>query len=389
MTQVVEDTHDGRLVNGRVGWVLAVVTFVVAFASSYGPASYNMSLSASILASAAAACAVWLSGVRPVSALLIAVLVTVALPIVGSTFDAMTLVLVFVGFQVAVQSNFPTMVLAATIFVALVVNDVWLRLAFDESFVDPAVVYPAIWTALSVGLGAQTRKVRLQSRRLEELRDADRQRAVSDERRRIARDLHDVAAHHLSALVVRNRLARRIDDPDVLREAVEFTADTAADALDSMRHVVQVLSSDPSAPLSPQPTLADIDAVVERMEAGGLQVVRSSSDVRSAPRAVEVATVRIVQEALANVLRHRGPGLAWLTVGERSGELVVTVDDDGPTSWSPEMSERSWCRTGSYGLIGMRERAESLGGRFDVGPSAHGGWRVTAVLPVGVPMSGS
>ncbi|CAA9448423.1 MAG: hypothetical protein AVDCRST_MAG66-4624, partial [uncultured Pseudonocardia sp.] len=97
---------------------------------------------------------------------------------------------------------------------------------------------------------------------------------------------------------------------------------------------------------------------------------------------VAVAAVRIAGEALANVLHHRGPGLARLQVRRGPGALTVLVEDDGPGTWRPEAADPAWHEPGHHGVVGMRERAQSCGGRLTIGPSVRGGWRVTAVLPV-------
>lgn len=213
------------------------------------------------------------------------------------------------------------------------------------------------------------------------LRDTDRRRVVSDERRRIARDLHDVAAHHLSAIVVRAKLADRVATPEALATAVRFTTTTAGDALDSMRHIVAVLATDEAAPLAPAPGLRDLDHDVDTMREAGLHVERSSALDEDVPADIAVASVRIATEALANVLRHRGPGRAWLQVHRTPSTLVVVVDDDGPGTWRPESADPSWYRPGHHGLVGMRERAQACGGDLEISPSPRGGWRVAATLP--------
>lgn len=369
----------------RLCAALTIVTFVVSFVFSYGPGALRMSLPGATAISVAAAGSVWLSRHRPVAALVVAVALALGLPLFESTFEAMDLVVVLVVFRAATDTALPPWVLATVSLVALTVNDAWQRIAFGEPFAEPSILYPLLLTALAVGLGLQSRQVRAQHAELVALRDADRRRAVSDERRRIARDLHDVAAHHLSALVVRNKLARRIATADALEGAALFTAQTAADTLDSLRQVVHVLNTDDAPPLAPSPSFADIDGVIARMEAAGLQIQRIPLDLPPAAREVEVAVVRIAQEALANVLRHRGPGRCWLALGRRGGAIALTVEDDGPPPWSPDVAERSWDRPGSYGLIGMRERAEACGGQLVVGPSPRGGWMVSALLPASGP----
>lgn len=359
------------------GWaadvVLSGVAFGVAFAFSYGPGTLRMSLAPALVVAAVAAGAVWLSGHRPVPALIVVLALVAALPVARLTVEVLDLVIVLVVVRVITGSALPVAAVGAVCFAALTGNDVWQRVAFGRSFAEPSVLYPLLLTALAVGIGLQARRLRLQQAELVALRDRDRHRAVAEERRRIARDLHDVAASHLSALVVRNKLARRLDTPAALAEAADFTARTTAEALAAMRQVVHVLGGTPDVPPVPHPNLAELDRVVARMEAAGLTVHRSTLPVGALPNAVEIAVVRIAQEALSNVLRHRGPGDCWLAVERQNGQVQVRIEDDGPAPPTEHMS--------GFGLVGMHERAQFCGGRLDVGPSAHGGWAVTAVLP--------
>lgn len=363
------------------GWavdlILAGVAFAVAFAFSYGPGTLRMSLQASLVVAAVAAGAVWLSGHRPVAALALVVGLVAALPLANVTVDVLDLIIVLVVFRVIIGSTVPVPVVGVVCFVALTANDAWQRIAFGRSFDKPSVLYPLLLTALSIGIGAQARRIRRQQAELVAFRDRDRERAVAEERRRIARDLHDVGAHHLSALIVRNKLARRIGSPSALVEAADFTAQTSAEALDAMRRVVHVLGVGQEAPLSPYPAMADLDRVIARVEAAGLNVDRSPAPVHGLPDSVQIAVVRIAQEALSNVLRHRGPGDCWLELERSNGNIVLRVEDDGtapPISVEPAHD--------GFGIIGMAERARSCGGQLDVGRSPRGGWAVTAVLPV-------
>lgn len=365
----------------RLGHALTAITFVVSFVFSYGAETGRMSLPSALAISAAATGAVWLSGRRPVAALGVVGALTLTLPVIGSTFAVMDLVVVFVVFQ-AVRDGVGPRAVAVVCLAALTIDDAWQRTIDGQGFVDPSVLYPLLLTAFSVGLGLQSRQLRRQRDELLALRDADRRRAVSDERRRIARDLHDAAAHHLSALVVRNKLARRVDTTDALRDAAAFTATTSTHTLDSLRQIVHVLNTEGDAPMDPAPRLSDIDAVVATMQAGGLEIERTSPAPTPVGGEVDVAVVRIVGEALANVLRHRGPGRCWLDIDRGHDAITLTVEDDGPSAWPPEAAAPDWNRPGRYGLTGMRERAQSCGGRLTVGPSPRGGWRVSAVLPV-------
>lgn len=191
----------------RSAAVLPAVTFALSFAFAYGPEALRMSLPAALAVSAAAAAVVWLSGRRPGAALAAVVALAVALPVLRSTFQGLDLVVALAVFRAAADSRLRPVLPAVAGLVALTVNDVWQRVALDLPFATPGVLLPALLTALAVGLGLQTRRVRAQHAELVALREADRHRAVSEQRRRIARDLHDVAAHHLTAVVVRTKVA--------------------------------------------------------------------------------------------------------------------------------------------------------------------------------------
>lgn len=377
-----------RVLRPGRGALPAAAVFVVSVVFSASAEVGRMDPAAALGISAIAAGAVWLSVRRPVAALVVVGALAGVLPLVGSTFPVMDLVVVVVAFQAVLHAELSPWVVAAVCLVLLTAVDAWQRTASGRGFMEPGVLYPLVLTGLVVGLGLQSRRVRRQHGQLLALRDADRHRAVSDERRRIARDLHDVAAHHLSALVVRTKLATRVGTPEALADAARFAASTAADALDGLRGVVAVLATDDAAgdtaPLAPAPRLSDLDRVVARVREAGLLVECGPvpADGSDVPVEVAVAAVRIAGEALANVLHHRGPGRAWLEVRRGPGALTVLVEDDGPGTWRPAAADPAWHVPGHHGVIGMRERAESCGGRLVIGPSPRGGWAVTAVLPV-------
>ena len=220
---------------------------------------------------------------------------------------------------------------------------------------------------------------------LERLRAVESQKVVVEERTRIARELHDVVAHHVSAIVIRAQAAERLapSRPQVATEAVGWIADAGKEALQGMRHAVQVLrqaDGGSSVELAPQPTLADLRSIVERLAPAGLQVeVNLPDPLPVVDPQVELAAVRIAQEAVTNALRHAEAGRAVVSVVAHPGHLVVAVDDDGrsgavPTSIVPD-------RSPGQGLRGMAERAAACGGRLDIVRSDLGGWSVRASLP--------
>lgn len=180
----------------RPGWgvVLTAATFAVSFVFSASVEVGRMEPGAALAISAVAAGAVSLSARRPVAALVAVGALAGALPLVGSTFPVMDLVAVAVAFQALLHADLPLWVVAAVCLVLLTRVDSWQRIANGRGLMEPGVPYPLVLTGLVMVLGLQSRRVRRQHEELLALRDADRRRAVSDERRRVARDLHDVVS---------------------------------------------------------------------------------------------------------------------------------------------------------------------------------------------------
>ncbi|MEU3456783.1 histidine kinase [Micromonospora sp. NPDC006766] len=207
-------------------------------------------------------------------------------------------------------------------------------------------------------------------------------RAVLEERTRIARELHDVVAHHMSMIAVQAETApyRLADVPDGARAEFEAIAGSARAALTDMRRLLGVLRSESAGPqTAPQPGLADVPAMVAAARRAGLTVTLDApAPAAGTPAPVGLAAYRIVQEGLANVARH-APGSA-VRVSVRPGPLVLTVrveNTAGPAG--PTTAERG----AGHGLTGMRERALALGGTFAAGPLDGGGYAVDAALPYG------
>jgi signal transduction histidine kinase len=203
--------------------------------------------------------------------------------------------------------------------------------------------------------------------------------AVAHERATIAREMHDVVAHSLAVIIVQADGGRyaMAASPSAGSQVLETVAATARDALEEMRRLIDLLrSDDPSAEERQIRGLDDVPALVERARRAGLDVALSLPSGAVNP-ALGVTVYRLVQEALTNVIRHAGPSARCaVTVATVDGALRVSiVDSGGPMVPSPD-------RVG-HGLVGMRERTAVLGGTFDAGPRADGGWRVHAVLPLG------
>ncbi len=199
------------------------------------------------------------------------------------------------------------------------------------------------------------------------------------ERDRIARELHDVVAHSVSVMVVQAGAERLRLGTDAGRTgmALESIEETGRLALAELRTMLGVLRDQPGDPaLAPLPGLAEVPAMVGRVRDAGLPVELEISPPGTGGEygAAGLAAFRIIQEALTNVVRHAGPVQTRVAVDRGTHQLVVAVEDDG-TSTPNEGPVQG------RGLVGMRERATALGGRFDAGPEPEGGFRVRASLP--------
>ncbi|MEV8594544.1 sensor histidine kinase [Streptomyces sp. NPDC052012] len=214
-------------------------------------------------------------------------------------------------------------------------------------------------------------------------------RTLLEERSRIARELHDVVAHHMSVISIQAQVAPHLveDPPDELRENLAGIRQNAVEALTELRRVLDVLRSEhpgpqppgndaDSVPHAPQPTLDRLQALVENTRAAGLTVTTEvTGERRPLPPGVELSAYRIVQEALSNVLRHAPGATARVVLAYEPHALRVEVTNTRPTREAPPSSGAG------HGLLGMRERAVMLGGSLTAGPSADGGYRVAALLP--------
>lgn len=223
---------------------------------------------------------------------------------------------------------------------------------------------------------------------LETERDHASQIAVAAERSRIARELHDVIAHAVSVIVVQADGAMYTieRDPATARDALRTIAETGRGALDELRGLLDVLRGAGDAaeqPLAPQPGIAALPELAERMRAAGMPVrLELDGDFTDVSTGVELGVFRIVQEALTNTLKHAGrTASATVTVTHRADSVEVDVVDDGAGKARPVLAPALTDVAGGNGLIGMRERASVFGGRLNVGPEPGGGWRVHAVIP--------
>jgi signal transduction histidine kinase len=227
---------------------------------------------------------------------------------------------------------------------------------------------------------AYTAELEARAERAERDREEQTRRAVAAERARIARELHDVVAHHIGVVVIQAGAGRRLLDSDLeqTRSALVAVEDAGRRALTAMPSLLRALRSDQADETrAPQPTLDDLDELVAQVTAAGLPVeVRIEGAMRPLPAGVDLSAYRIVQEALTNTLKHAGAARAHVTVCYELHVLTVTVVDDGVGGWPSDA-------TGSgHGLVGMRERAMLFGGQLRAGPRLEGGFRVAVRFPL-------
>jgi signal transduction histidine kinase len=229
--------------------------------------------------------------------------------------------------------------------------------------------------------GRTTRSRRLRVAALEREQEQRTRLAVSDERARIARELHDVVAHSVGVMVVQAGGARHVleRDPDRAREALDSIEQTGRTALTEMRRSLGVLRREgEEAALEPQPGMNDLGALLDQAREGGLTVeVVVEGEPRPLPQGVDLSAYRIVQEALTNTIKHAGQVRARISVryGERELELEVSDDGPGPSANGAE-------RGSGHGLVGMRERVASYGGELRAGQGSEGGFVVRARIPL-------
>lgn len=213
------------------------------------------------------------------------------------------------------------------------------------------------------------------------LREQVAARAVTAERLRIARELHDMVAHSIGIVAIQAGAARRVIDtqPERAREALGVIESTSRETLAGLRHMLGALrrAEADREDAAPMPGLADLDRLAAHAAGAGVRVeLRRRGEVRPLPPEVELSAYRIVQESVTNVVRHSGARDCRVEVGYGRAELYLEIVDGGRGAADADLPEHH-----GFGLAGMRERVGLLHGRFDAGPRPGGGFRVAAWLP--------
>jgi signal transduction histidine kinase len=324
----------------------------------------------------------------PIGVLLVAQIVTIAYYVLGFPIDGPVFLALFVALVNAVLKGYgawPWILYTA----GLLVRFVLMWIVQDELPSPGAQLGQAAWGYLFLAGAALFRNRSEHFAEIRRRQAESRRREVSEERLRIARELHDVLAHNVSLINVQASTALHLIDaePERARTALAAIKDASHETLQELRATVGALrQAEEDAPRTPTAGLARVDELVRQTSEAGLRVdlVRLGEPGPLPPR-VDLAAYRIVQEALTNVRRHAGVDQASVTLTYRPHELGIEVSDAGVGNGQvdgvfnegrgPEGPE-------GHGLQGMHERAAALGGSLHAGPRPQGGWSVVSVLPV-------
>ena len=313
----------------------------------------------------------------PMAAFLISLMAITALWLLGYSAGALPLILLFGGYFVAVARP-AWEVLACTAAALGCFALLWG--AGGAPFGARDALTSVLALAITLALGRTGRlRVDLAEARAQAAEEATGRRA-SEERLRIARELHDILGHSLGTIAVQAGVGRHLmaTRPEKAAEALDSIARVSRGSLDEVRAVVTALRQE-EPDFHPTPGLADIQDLVETARSTGLTVeLALPDDLEAIPRQTGAAAYRITREALTNVVRHAHASAASVQVDHRDGQVEIAVRDNGSGGDAgPEPG-----MVAGHGIAGMRERAEALGGRLTAGAADEGGFLVTASLPV-------
>ena len=287
--------------------------------------------------------------------------------------EAIGLFVVLAIYSAAAHTDGRRTIVAAVLTIALAIG----ALAGDPEGVNIAgLVFFGLLAGGPWVAGRIVHRRRSNEARLEREK-AEAEAAITEERARIARELHDVVAHAISVIVLQARGGRKVleADPEEARQAFDAIDRTASAALAEMRRLLGLLrESDEGLALAPPPTLSRLDELVAQVREAGLPVEVAIEGERAAlPPGVDLSAYRIVQEALTNALKHAGPATARVVVRYGADQLDVEVADDGAGSANGD--------GGGHGLRGIAERVAVFGGEVEAGERPGGGYAVRARLP--------
>lgn len=259
----------------------------------------------------------------------------------------------------------------------------WL-VSVSAVVVKVAVVY-TICAFLGAWMTLQRRRAELAAERtalIQKESEARVREAVARERNKMARELHDVAAHHLSGIAVQSQAALHVhpNEPETVGNLLRDIREQSKDTLSSLRQIVGILREGDDQDLSPQPMIEDVSELVDSIRRLSTVVdLRIDADSDSLSPAVSLACYRIVQESLSNAQKHASGASVVVGIHNEDDRVEVLVENGRPVS---DALAPLTAPAGGFGLTGMRERVQILGGQFEAGPTGNGGWRNKAVIPI-------
>jgi signal transduction histidine kinase len=311
--------------------------------------------------------------------------VTASATIAANPDSAMPLTILVALYTIASTRPWRVGVLAWAVLVAG--NVVNIVVDGDDLNLGPVIGFGVQCAAIvAFGLFVAARRATLdalreRADRLDRERELLADRAVAEERVRIAQELHDVVAHNVSLIVVKAQaLGATVPDERVVN-ATDGIADLGRQAMAEMHRTLKLLrtTGDDAAERAPQPGLANLDKLLEQSRAAGLDVrLAVEGEPRELSQSLDLSAFRIVQEALTNVIKHAGHARASVIVGYRPQALELSVIDSGDAAMP---AAPAIATAGGHGLVGMRERAAMFGGTLTARPRADRGFEVNVVLP--------
>jgi signal transduction histidine kinase len=267
----------------------------------------------------------------------------------------------------------------------LVVGALWLQELHDHhsDYLFIVIVFGGAWL-----LGRAVRHWRMRATSAEQNQDERALEAVTHERARIARELHDLVAHGVSVIAIQADAAEAAldHDPALARGPLRAIKTSSREVLDEMRRLLALLRVDDQVrPRSPQPGLGELPALVDSVARAGLPVtLEIDGRARHLPPGVDLAAYRIVQEGLTNVLKHAGRASTRVLLRYGVDTVTVQVANEKPADSPPAQRTGTVAgASGGHGLVGIRERTAIVGGELVAGPEAAGGFTVRATLPCG------
>jgi signal transduction histidine kinase len=373
-----------RRLSGRRGDVAAMTVIAFLVCASLMYRAIHGDQPAALLLALVALPPLVLRDRRPLAALLLAIAARVAIP----EDQALLLPALAVLYTLAARRTWlaPAAAGGAVIVASFIAGAGWGRITEHGGLAGYAIgTVAACAAAVALGLygGARARVVeglRERAERADRENELLAERAVAEERLRIAQELHDVVAHNVSLMVVQAQALGATSDDERVAGSTRAIADLGRQAMAEMHRTLTLLRAggDEEAQLAPQPGLADLDRLLEQSRAAGLDAeLTIEGEPRPLDQTVDLSAFRIVQEALTNVIKHAGGARTEITLRYRSDGLRLTIADNGDGS----VRDSPGTRAEGHGVIGMRERASMFGGTLSAGPRPGHGFEVTATLP--------